>query len=133
VLLEEAIGDLYHRAAVHDMSKLEEPELAVFDEFTPKLNQSEYGSDEYKKNLVAMGKGLRHHYDVNRHHPEHWSNGVYDMNLIDLIEMLADWKAAALRNENTLDNSITQNAERFRYDERFEDLLRNTARYLGWL
>jgi hypothetical protein len=77
------------------------PEVQVFDEFTPKLRTSTYGSDAYKGHLEAMGGGLKHHYAHNRHHPEFFGeDGVDGMALVDLIEMLADWKAAAERHEN---------------------------------
>jgi hypothetical protein len=126
--------DLIERAHRHDRSKLAEPELSVFDEFTPKLRDSTYGSDEYKAFLVGMGEGLRHHYAVNDHHPEHHPNGVHDMDLIQLIEMLADWKAATLRHaDGDLDRSIRQNAERFGYGATMITLLQNTASRMGWL
>jgi hypothetical protein len=37
-----------------------------------------------------MAPALKHHYENNRHHPEHFKNNIDDMNLIDLIEMLCD-------------------------------------------
>jgi hypothetical protein len=133
-LLEEAIGDLRYRMAMHDLSKLEEPELTVFNEYTPKLADSTYGSDEYKSFLVGMGEGLKHHYAVNDHHPEHFENGMRDMDLLQVIEMLADWKAATLRHTNgSLRRSIEQNAERFDYGPEVRLLLFNTANRLGWL
>jgi hypothetical protein len=133
-LLEEAIGDLRYRLAMHDLSKLEEPELATFNEYTPKLADSTYGSDEYKTFLVGMGEGLKHHYAVNDHHPEHFENGMRDMDLIQVLEMLADWKAATLRHKNgSLRRSIEQNAERFDYGPEVRLLLFNTANRLGWL
>jgi len=132
--LLRVVHDLIYRAHDHDLSKLESPEREVFDEYTPKLKDSTYGSDEYKAFLAGMGEGLRHHYEVNRHHPEHFEGGIHDMTLVDLIEMLADWKAATLRHaDGDLDRSITQNAERFGYGEEFERLLRNTAREFGWI
>jgi hypothetical protein len=77
------------------------PEVRVFDEFTPKLKTSTYGSDEYEGYLEAMGDGLKHHYAYNRHHPEFFSgDGVDGMALVDLIEMLPDWKAATERHED---------------------------------
>jgi hypothetical protein len=118
----------------HDLSKLEEPELSVFNEFTPKLRNSTYGSDEYEQFLVQMGEGLRHHYEVNDHHPEHFENGIQDMDLIQIIEMLADWKAATLRHEDgDLLKSILQNSERFGYGGEMVGLLTRTAANLGWL
>ena len=41
--------DLMGRARVHDRSKLVSPEVEIFDQFTPKLKASTYGSDEYKQ------------------------------------------------------------------------------------
>jgi hypothetical protein len=128
------VEDFLNRAQVHDASKLESPEREVFDEFTPKLRGSTYGSDEYKSFVEAMGDGLRHHYAANRHHPEHFIEGIGGMNLLDVVEMLADWKAATLRHaDGDLDRSIRQNRERFGYGDEVERLLRNTATDLGWL
>lgn len=125
---------LIERAHSHDRSKLEEPELSVFNEYTPKLRDSTYGSDEYKAFLEGMGEGLSHHYAVNDHHPEHFSGGVSAMNLVQVIEMLADWKAATLRHaDGSLYRSIIQNRERFGYGDEFMRLLLNTASYFGWL
>jgi hypothetical protein len=48
-----------------------------------------------------MGDGLKHHYSHNRHHPEFFGeDGVDGMTLVDLIEMLADWKAATERHDD---------------------------------
>jgi hypothetical protein len=132
--LSQAIQDLQIRARDHDLSKLTEPELSVFNEYTPKLRDSTYGSDEYKRFLDGMGEGLAHHYAANDHHPEHFAGGVADMDLIQLVEMLADWKAATLRHaDGDLDRSIRQNAERFGYGVEIERALRHTAERLGWL
>jgi Family of unknown function (DUF5662) len=126
--------DLTARAFHHDQSKLEEPELSVFNEFTPKLRDSTYGSDEYKAFLAGMGEGLRHHYNANDHHPENHAKGIAEMDLLQLTEMLCDWKAATERHaDGDLGRSIEQNAERFGYGDELEQLLVNTARNLGWL
>jgi hypothetical protein len=126
--------DLIDRASRHDASKLVEPELSVFDEYTPKLRNSTYGSDEYKSFLEGMGEGLQHHYAVNDHHPEHHASGVADMDLVQVIEMLVDWKAATLRHaDGDLRRSIEQNANRFGYGDEFQRLLLNTAEHFGWL
>jgi len=132
--LLQAAADLIDRADRHDASKLREPELSVFNEYTPKLRDSTYGSDEYKAFLVGMGEGLQHHYEHNDHHPEHHRDGVENMDLVQVIEMLADWKAATLRHaDGNLERSIKQNAERFGYGEEFQRLLMNTAWRMGWL
>jgi hypothetical protein len=88
------INELSKRAVNHDKSKLESPEKEIFEEYTPKLKGTTYGSEEYKEFLKEMKPALDHHYANNRHHPEHFKNGVNDMNLFDLLEMAADWLAA---------------------------------------
>jgi hypothetical protein len=133
-LLDEIIGDLDDRWSVHDASKLDSPEKEVFDRVTPLLDASEYGSDEYFAQLADMKVALDHHYATYRHHPEHFENGIRGMNLIDMMEMLADWKAATERTESgNLENSIFKNAERFGYGKEIGLLLINTARDMGWL
>lgn len=69
-IMLKAIQDLQQRQLVHDQSKLVTPEVEVFDEMTPKLKDSTYGSDEYKGFLEQMKIGLAHHYGANSHHPE---------------------------------------------------------------
>lgn len=125
---------LMHRALRHDRTKLEEPELSIFDEYSPKLRNSTYGSDEYKTFLNEMGRGLEHHYRFNDHHPEHFDEGIHGMDLIQLVEMLCDWQAATLRHKDgDLERSIDQNAERFGYSYEIRNLLFRTAQNLGWI
>lgn len=132
--LSQVETELHLRGVHHDQSKLQTPEVEIFDEFTPKLANSTYGSDEYKGFLVSMKPALDHHYKMSRHHPEHFENGYKGMNLIDMMEMLADWKAATLRHhDGDLRKSIRINAARFRYGPEIEKLLVNTAEALGWV
>lgn len=119
------------RGINHDKSKLEDPELELFVEFTPKLADTQYGSEEYKQHLEGLKPALEHHYAVNRHHPEHFSEGIKDMNLIDLCEMLADWKAATLRQKDgNLLKSIEYNCSRFQIDNQLKSILLNTAKVM---
>jgi hypothetical protein len=123
------IDELESRAEKHDGSKLISPEVEIFTEYTPKLAKSTYCSDEYKANLKEMDVAIKHHYANNRHHPEHFENGIEDMNLVDLIEMFCDWKAATLRHsDGNLSKSIEINAERFNYDEQIKKIFLNTTK-----
>jgi hypothetical protein len=132
--LSQINHDIGERMSAHDRSKLEEPEKTTFDEFTPKLRDSTYGSPEYKEFLAQMGTALEHHYVHNDHHPEHVPNGIEDMDLTQITEMLCDWKAATLRHaDGDLARSINQNAERFGYGDEIKRLLMNTAKRFGWL
>lgn len=81
--------------------------------------------------LGEMEVALDHHYMVNRHHPEHFEDGINDMNLIDLIEMLVDWKAATMRHDNgDIWKSLALNQERFGYSDELKDLLMRTMKYI---
>lgn len=132
-LLTEASSELIRRANVHDHSKLESPEKELFDEFTPKLKDCTYGSDEYKEFLNGLKVALDHHYANNSHHPEHYENGVNGFDLFDLIEMFFDWKAATERHaDGNIMKSIEINKGRFALSEQLCDIMRNTALRLGY-
>lgn len=131
--VSRAIANLLDRAEVHDASKLVSPEVEMFDEFTPKLRDLVYGSDEYKATTKAMGPALAHHYAVNSHHPEHYEDEIRGMSLLDLIEMLCDWKAAGERHAtgSNILRSIDLNQQRWGYTDELRSILENTARELG--
>jgi len=125
--INRVIDDLLDRGFRHDLSKLATPEVEVFDEFTPKLATSTYGTPEYFDFLAAMKPALDHHYAANDHHPEHFAGGIGEMSLVQMIEMLCDWKAATLRHANgDLRKSIEQNQKRFGYSDDVKRLLLNT-------
>lgn len=133
-LMAAPVKELVDRSTCHDRSKTLPPEVDVFNEFTPKLKTSTYGSDEYKAFLASMGPGLEHHYANNRHHPEHFSQGINGMTLVDLIEMLADWKAATERHDNgDLMRSLEIQRHRFGISDQLWRILFNTAEHFGWL
>lgn len=125
------IDKIDNRGVKHDASKLESPEVEIFAEYTQKINDCSYGSDDYKQNLEGMKVALDHHYAANRHHPEHFTGGVNDMTLVDIVEMFCDWKASTLRhNDGNLLKSIELNAERFNIDGQLKQILVNTARMI---
>ncbi len=168
--LGRMVDDLTRRQHEHDASKLVSPEVEAFDEFTPKLKGSTYGSEEYKGFLAAMGPALAHHYAANDHHPEHFpapsdygvglarlkesrdkiefgpagpeftdavecmdeviasrQSTIRSMNLLQVLEMLCDWKAATLRHaDGDLRRSVEINQKRFGYSDELKALLLNT-------
>lgn len=132
-LIGEVILELANRAKKHDASKLVEPEKGVHDQIVPKLKDLTYGSDDYRASLREMGPALTHHYMVNRHHPEHFVDGIDGMSLLDLMEMLADWKAATLRhNDGSIAKSMEVNKSRFVISEQLCRILLNTVQDMGW-
>ena len=124
----DLIGDLSVRARKHDESKLFPPEKAIFDVVTPKLKGLTYGSDEYKESLGEMQEALKHHYANNRHHPEYFATGVEGMTLVDLIEMICDWKSATMRHEDgNIYRSLELNKTRFNMSQQLYQILMNTV------
>jgi hypothetical protein len=132
-LLYEIIGLLNDRCERHDESKLCSPEKEAFDEFTPRLRSLTYGSDEYKACLAEMRAALDHHYAHNSHHPEHYADGVNGMDLLDLVEMLADWTAATNRHaDGNILSSLEINRKRFGLSDQLHAILLNTVKNLVW-
>lgn len=125
------IRALVNRAINHDESKLREPELSAFVEMTEALSSVEYGSNEYRAQLASHKGAVDHHYQNNRHHPEYHENGIYDMNLVDIIEMVADWIAAAERVKNgDIEKSLSVNSKRFEIDSQLMAVIRNTVKFI---
>ncbi len=123
--------ELISRGIEHDSSKLSKPEVEGFTEFTSKLAETDYGKDEYNDYLIQLKSTLSHHYSHNRHHPECHENGVSGMNLIDLVEMFCDWKAATSRHNNgDLSTSIILNKDRFKLDRQLVNIFKNTVEYM---
>lgn len=92
---------LTQRGIDHDRTKLESPEAEEFAAVNDKLAKLTYGSDDYNKCIKEELKvALDAHYAKNRHHPEHFPKGINDMNLVDILEMFADWKASSERQDN---------------------------------
>lgn len=157
--LQAVAADLTQRGHVHDASKLLPPEKEAFDIATPRLKGTTYGSPEYREGMTLLGPALTHHYKFNDHHPEHFAGeavecysggypdscwrqgshmlntaGVRSMNLMQITEMLCDWKAATERHDDgDLARSIEINAERYGYGDEIKGLLLNTAHAFGWI
>lgn len=113
-LLNIMIAEILRRGELHDQTKLEPPEVAAFTAKTSELSDTTYGSAAYEQNKEDIAAALTHHYANNRHHPEHFKDGLADMNIVDLIEMFCDWKAASERHKDgNLRRSIELNAVRF--------------------
>ena len=127
-ILSKVIIDMAEKAVLHDNSKHHPIEKKIF-----KSNiKYKFGSPEYNKNLDSLKEGLNHHYGKNRHHPEHFKNGVNGMNLLDVMEMVADWIAAS--NHYQVDGNIYESfekcKERFGIDDQLGEIILNTIKYI---
>ena len=126
-----ACRSILRRALVHDASKLGRTESIYFAKAN-RLRDMEYGSLTYQANLKdCLGPALDHHYRNNPHHPEHFGN-IDQMSPLDLIEMLADWKAAGRRHRTgSMEKSLDVNKARFEMEEGMEKGLRRDAYEIG--
>lgn len=110
--LGKVISNLQDRSARHDYSKLEDDEFDAVIHYQ-KLDGLEYGSDEYKAKMEEIrgftGEGWKLHCKRNSHHPEH-HEPIDTMGLLDIIEMVCDWKAANA-TYNTSRQSFREAAE----------------------
>lgn len=128
-ILNRVVADILRRAEEHDQSKLESPEVELFTEFTPKLANLTYGSPEFNECKSKMGPALAHHYANNAHHPEHHKHGINDMTLLDILEMLVDWKASSERHhDGNILKSIEINSDRFGISPQLTKIMENTAK-----
>ena len=123
--------NLSRRLLIHDKSKLEDPEKTMFAKHTDILNKLEYGTKEYKDQLELMKQDcLFHHYENNSHHPEHYENGINDMDIMDIIEMLIDWKSSGERTKDgDFQKSLEYNMERFHVEEPLRSIILRSRKY----
>jgi hypothetical protein len=125
------VNELNRIKRIHDKSKMSDPEVGYFAKYGPMLKNLTYGSEEYKQCLKEMQPGTQHHYENNPHHPEYHKNGIKDMTLINIVEMICDWYAASQRNANgNIFDSMQKNKERFKISDDLYLILENTIKFI---
>jgi len=126
-LISAAASELLRRGRSHDASKLVNPEREAFENGAD-LTKLVYGTDEYWKARSSLGEALERHYSANDHHPEHHKNGINDMDLVQLLEMICDWVAAVERmKDGDISRSLEINKERFGISDQLNQILINTV------
>lgn len=133
-LLGKFAIELIERGNRHDDTKLLPIELEPLQEMQKVVDeegQAPYGSDEYKRRLEILKPMLNHHYANNSHHPEHYSNGIDGMNILDINEMLCDWKAASERGGESVIN-LSASKERFNISDQLFSILKESCKHFGW-
>ena len=127
--LENLARILNYRGRYHDLSKFRDKEWSIFSKVLDNKKSAEYGTPEYEEIKRELAPALEHHYKENRHHPEHFANGVTDMDLIDLLEMLADWKSATNRHQkDSMLKNIDFNCKRYHIEGQLKSILENTIK-----
>lgn len=127
--INKVIGSLMEQAVVHDNSKFGIWEFEPYAEVQDRFATAEYGSEEYLACCEAIKPALKHHVTVNAHHPESFANGINDMSLLEVVEMVCDWCAACQRSGGDTLRLDLQKA-RFTIDDQLYGIIVNTARRL---
>jgi hypothetical protein len=116
--LSRFADEIKNRALEHDASKLSNDEFSGFVQINRIAREHKYGSPEYMKS-VKKTNAVELHYCGNPHHPEHYQNGIDDMTLFDIIEMVVDWKAASkVYGQTSLEDSLVVSAKRFNLQDK---------------
>ena len=102
--LNQIVRELLERSLNHDESKFGPEEFPVYAKAIDKFETHHFGTPGYVEAKNSIASATKHHYEHNRHHPEHYSDGIAGMDLVDLIEMLCDWKAATLNHKDVPGN-----------------------------
>lgn len=131
--LAPIIQALVQRAVDHDDSKLKEGELPAYASAQEAFEVTPFGTPEYQAIKDGIMPTIKKHYEKNSHHPEHYENGIAGMDLVDVIEMLCDWKSAT-KNHNVGSNmkkSIEFAIKKYNISTDLAAILYNTAIRFG--
>lgn len=115
------------RGLKHDNSKFSKEEFEYVYLLSKNDKTIKFGTQEYYDLVDSIGPAKRAHFIRNRHHVE-FHNSIKDMNLIDLIECLADWLAATKRKSGDIYNSIDINKEKYKIGEKTKNRLISTIK-----
>lgn len=119
---------LFWRGLIHDLSKYGAAEAPLFAKMTPLLKTTEFGTKAYDDLLKELRSALTHHYQHNSHHPEAHVLGMAGFDLLDLIEMWADWSASVRRHETgNILASVFKNQARFQYPPMLRSILQRSV------
>ena len=125
--LSVLVESLMDRSVCHDLDKFH-PEVVdkhceMFENF--QKNRPPYGTPEYDQVRERFAQILERHYQANRHHPEHFRNGIEGMNLVDVMEMVCDWVAATPKDQDLFD-AVGLNCSKYGIDRQLMCLIVKT-------
>ena len=131
--LAPIIQELVLRAVNHDDSKLKDGELPAYASAQESFETTPFGTPEYQAIKDGIMPTIKEHYKKNSHHPEHYENGIAGMDLVDLIEMLCDWKSATKNHDvgSTMKKSIEFAVKKYNISTDLASVLYNTSKRFG--
>jgi len=125
-LINFVIMELHNRKNTHDDSSLDPEEAEIMAHYPKFIKDDSYINGENQAYINTIKGALDIHFQKNRHHPEYFKNGIKDMNLIDIIEMLCDWKAMTPDNEDII-SVIKQYKKIYNFSDDLMNILINTV------
>ena len=132
--LETVASELRKRGAAHDRTKFTAIEFDAFVSTRSDFKKANYGTREYQECVDKVSHAVEHHHANNRHHTGFHKNGINDMTLIDIVEMLADWKAAERRSpDRELHDTIDYALKKYGVGDQLGSVIKNTLLSLGWM
>ena len=132
--LEIVAGELKQRGFAHDRTKLQELEFDAFVSTRDRFKKSNYGTPEQEALIKEQKSAIDHHYKNNRHHTGYHKNGIDDMTLVDIIEMICDWRAAARRNpDKKFKDTLEYAYKKYKIDDQLTKIIENTLVDLKWI
>lgn len=132
--LELFASELRQRGFAHDRTKLQDPEFSAFVSTRERFKKANYGTPEYEALVKEIKPAIDHHYENNRHHTGFHSDGINGMTFIDILEMLADWKAAARRSpDKELRDTLEYAYKKYKIEPQLAKIIDNTLFEMGWL
>jgi hypothetical protein len=136
-LVDTIIADLSLRGIVHDNSKFDKDELLLNIKYGKKSMACKFGSKKYLYYREKSKRASESHYKKkkNRHHPEHFKDGINGMTLVDIMEMVLDWRAATENHRvpTSLNVSIEMARKKYSIDDQLVKIIYNTAKYYNLL
>lgn len=132
--LERIASEIRQRGFSHDLTKFQDPEFSAFVSTRERFKKVNYGTPEYEMLTKEIKPAIDHHYSCNRHHTAFHSDGINDMTLIDIIEMLADWHAAERRSpDKKLIDTWAYAKKKYGINEQLGKIILNTLESMGWI
>lgn len=132
--LEVCASNLRQRGFAHDRTKFKALEFDAFVSTREKFKKANFGTPEYQACIDIIKPAVDSHYANNSHHTGYYQNGIKDMSLLDILEMVCDWKAANRRSPDLdFDESINRCVKKYNISPELEKIIRTTLQQLSWL
>ena len=132
--LEAMASQLRQRGLSHDRTKFQALEFDAFVSTREQFKKANYGTQDYQDCVAAVRPAVDNHHENNRHHTDYHKNGINDMTLIDVMEMLADWKAAARRSpDRKFEDTLEYAKNKYAIDDQLFKIIVNTLKSLAWI